>query len=499
MARKKGSGKKKNSGEKKKNPIDFSSDDLSDEYDRDYRPPPQKAFNRKKDKGKQPTNRGASIKGKGMKRKYEEDEEAGYKSSKTARKYQEGKRLDEEEDYIPLDGPSTSTALSTTTNQEVKNLEEPKLFVFFCYPWMASLLDEPTRNKLFGRDCSLHAADWFHEEVKSLVQYLTPTPVEIKLREYLVHRVKIALQRRWNTARISVFGSFSTGMYLPNSDIDLVVQFDPEVGAVKQWAVADALKKAKICSHTEVISRAKVPVIKLRDLMTDIKVDIVINAPSGLESSRKIIAMLRSQPALKPLSLIIKHYLALRQLNEVFTGGLGGYAIICLVYSFLQRHPLVGSGAIDPMENLSVLLIQFFELYGSKFNLDKVGIDVRREGSYFERYNNQSHSYFAIRDPNDIDNDLGIKSHKTEKVVEAFQFAFTALTSKMFAFEEELSRNNYRQLKERTLSNPMDASILSRILCIPPDFLKHRDLSKEVYDQKRWKGQKEAESFDFDA
>lgn len=119
--------------------------------------------------------------------------------------------------------------------------------------------------------------------------------------------------------------------------------------------------------------------------MTNLKVDIVLNSTSGLDSADKINHMLVKYPGLRPLSLIVKHLLALRGHNEVFTGGLGGYAIVCLVVSFLQMHPKVASGAIDPMQNLGVLLLDFFQLYGLNFNLDVVGVDVRGEGSYYDK------------------------------------------------------------------------------------------------------------------
>lgn len=78
------------------------------------------------------------------------------------------------------------------------------------------------------------------------------------------------------------------------------------------------------------------PVIKFEDSLSRIKVDIIINSTAGVGSAEEVNRMAIAQPALRPLSLILKYYLAQRGLNEVFTGGLGGYAIICLVMSFLQ-------------------------------------------------------------------------------------------------------------------------------------------------------------------
>ena len=50
-------------------------------------------------------------------------------------------------------------------------------------------------------------------------------------------------------------------------------------------------------------------------------------------------------------------------------------------------HPKVASGAIDPMKNLGPLLLDFFQFYGLNFNLDETGIDVRGNGSYYDKVN----------------------------------------------------------------------------------------------------------------
>ena len=54
-------------------------------------------------------------------------------------------------------------------------------------------------------------------------------------------------------------------------------------------------------------------------------------------------------------------------MNEVWTGGISSYGLILMAVSFLQNNSTDGSEV-----NLGVLLIQFFELYGKRFNYDKV-------------------------------------------------------------------------------------------------------------------------------
>lgn len=76
--------------------------------------------------------------------------------------------------------------------------------------------------------------------------------------------------------------------------------------------------------------------IKFEELYTGLKVDIVLNTTNGVRSADLVRRAILDHPAARPLILIIKYYLAQCKLNEVYTGGLGGYAIVCLVVSFLQ-------------------------------------------------------------------------------------------------------------------------------------------------------------------
>ena len=50
-------------------------------------------------------------------------------------------------------------------------------------------------------------------------------------------------------------------------------------------------------------------------------------------------------------------------------------------------HPLIQQQQIDPMENLGVLLIEFFELYGKYFNYQHIGISIRNKGFYYRKVN----------------------------------------------------------------------------------------------------------------
>jgi non-canonical poly(A) RNA polymerase PAPD5/7 len=178
-------------------------------------------------------------------------------------------------------------------------------------------------------------------------------------------------------------------------------------------ALANTLKRGGVTSRVSIIAKAKVPIVKFVTTHGRFNVDISVNQSNGLLAGKIINGFLTSlhpersnSIALRSIIMITKAFLAQRSMNEVYTGGLGSYSIVCLAVSFLQMHPKIRSGEIDPEENLGVLVMEFFELYGCYFNYDEVGISLRDGGTYFNKrqrgwYDYNKRSLLSIEDPAD--------------------------------------------------------------------------------------------------
>lgn len=69
--------------------------------------------------------------------------------------------------------------------------------------------------------------------------------------------------------------------------------------------------------------------------------DISLNQANGVTAGRIVNGLLMELPALQSLVMVVKLFLSQRSLNEVYTGGLGSYAIVCMIVSFLQVGLLV--------------------------------------------------------------------------------------------------------------------------------------------------------------
>ncbi|XP_014117519.1 PREDICTED: non-canonical poly(A) RNA polymerase PAPD7 isoform X5 [Pseudopodoces humilis] len=253
-----------------------------------------------------------------------------------------------------------------------------------------------------------------HEEIIDFYDFMSPRPEEAAMRREVVKRIETVIKDLWPTADVQIFGSFSTGLYLPTSDIDLVVFGKWERPPLQ--LLEQALRKHNVAEpySIKVLDKATVPIIKLTDQETEVKVDISFNVETGVKAARFIKEYMKKYSLLPYLILVLKQFLLQRDLNEVFTGGISSYSLILMAISFLQLHPRIDARRAD--ENLGMLLIEFFELYGRNFNYLKTGIRIKNGGAYIAKEeimkvmtNGYRPSMLCIEDPLLPDNRLKIR------------------------------------------------------------------------------------------
>ncbi|XP_061615507.1 terminal nucleotidyltransferase 4A [Phyllopteryx taeniolatus] len=305
-----------------------------------------------------------------------------------------------------------------------------------------------------------------HEEVMDFYNFMSPRPEEAAMRKEVVNRIERIIKELWPTADVQIFGSFSTGLYLPTSDIDLVVFGKWERPPLQE--LEQALRKHNVAEpfSIKVLDKATVPIIKLTDQETEVKVDISFNVETGVKAACFIKDYVQKYPVLPYLIFVLKQFLLQRDLNEVFTGGISSYCLILMVISFLQLHPRID--ARNPSENLGVLLIEFFELYGRHFNYLKTGIRIKNGGAYIAKddmamTNGYRPSMLCIEDPLLPGNDVGRGSYGAMHVRQVFDYAYTVLSHAVSPLA-------------RSYPNKDSESTLGRII----------RLTQEVIDYREW-------------
>nr|XP_060630040.1 terminal nucleotidyltransferase 4A isoform X2 [Anolis sagrei ordinatus] len=315
-----------------------------------------------------------------------------------------------------------------------------------------------------------------HEEIMDFYDFMSPRPEEAVMRKEVVKRIETVIKDLWPTADVQIFGSFSTGLYLPTSDIDLVVFGKWESPPLQ--LLEQALRKHNVAEpySIKVLDKATVPIIKLTDQETEVKVDISFNVETGVKAARLIKDYMKKYTLLPYLILVLKQFLLQRDLNEVFTGGISSYSLILMAISFLQLHPRIDARRLD--ENLGMLLIEFFELYGRNFNYLKTGIRIKNGGAYVAKEeimkimtNGYRPSMLCIEDPLLPGNDVGRSCYGAMQVKQVFDYAYIVLSHAVSPLA-------------RSYPNRDSESTLGRIIKVTQEVIDYRAWIKKKWGNK---------------
>ncbi|KAF7331834.1 hypothetical protein MKEN_00063500 [Mycena kentingensis (nom. inval.)] len=347
-------------------------------------------------------------------------------------------------------------------------------------------------------------AELFHCEMENFVKWISPTPQEDEIRGLVVDIISRLVTKQFADAQVLPFGSYATKLYLPLGDIDLVIR-SPSMAYANAQSVLSSLaaivrRSGLTDGKVTVIAKAKVPIIKFITTAEygRFNVDVSINQDNGLVAGDIINNFLRTTStngtALRALVLLTKLFLAQRQMNEVYSGGLGSYAIVCMCISFLQMHPKVRFGQIDPDKNLGVLVLEFFELYGHRFHYDEVGISLRNGGCYFGKRQrgwgdvyggNRRASVLSIEDPGDPSNDISSGSYNFRTVRQNLAGAHDILLAAVYKNAGILeARQNGTAVRLRDTYDRRDTTILGAMLGVTQETINNRRLVQEVYDSQ---------------
>eukprot|EP01119_Soliformovum_irregulare_P021859 TRINITY_DN7358_c0_g1_i1.p1 TRINITY_DN7358_c0_g1~~TRINITY_DN7358_c0_g1_i1.p1 ORF type:complete len:744 (+),score=219.44 TRINITY_DN7358_c0_g1_i1:129-2360(+) len=249
----------------------------------------------------------------------------------------------------------------------------------------------PTKPRDNVKPYSSGISRTLHQEIQ---EYATAIQLIVtsqsKRVEDTIHKVRSVVESVWPHASVELYGSHSTSLCIPSSDLDLVVM--GTAGPSDLGLLAKHLRTQPWIQNLITIETAKVPVIKLVSddgVPTDITFDgLDSNSPAfctsegllahheGLTAKELIRSFLSKMPEIIPLTLALKQILSERGLNNAYTGGLSSYPLVIMVISFLQQCE-------QSRGNLGELLLDFLELYGKNFDFTATGISISGNGSHF--------------------------------------------------------------------------------------------------------------------
>lgn len=345
------------------------------------------------------------------------------------RQIREAATSDQDKDddgFIELVGGEKDQQNLSQKNVEPKNDKEGVLQLNE-QPWM--------RNRTGYVHSNVY--ECLHEEIMDFVTFVSPTEDELSERVQLVGEMRSIIKGLWPEATVETFGSHYTQMFLPQSDIDMVLFGVPD-GKEPLYKLAECLAEMNFVSFLEVIDKARIPIVKMVHQASNIHVDVSFNIAGGLATGDLVKHYMRVYPSFRPLTLVLKYFMAQRGLNETYTGGVGSFLLQMMVVSFLQHHGRVlGANHNDSkFNNLGHLLMGFLTLYGRDFNYTDLAISVRNGGSYFRKesrywYDDGRPFLISMENPNEPSLDIGKNSYEMRIVKRSFDYARQVLQNEI--------------------------------------------------------------------
>lgn len=288
-------------------------------------------------------------------------------------------------------------------------------------------------------------------------------PEEEKLKQkQLLALLEKLVSKEWPTARLFIYGSCANSFGVSKSDIDVCLAIE-EADMDKSKIImklADILQSDNL-QNVQALTRARVPIVKLKDPVTGISCDICINNLLAVVNTKLLRDYAHIDSRLRQLAFIIKHWAKSRGVNETYHGTLSSYAYVLMCIHFLQmRRPAIlpclqGMEAtycvtvddidcayFDQVEKLSDfgrhnketiahLVWGFFYYWAYCHDYANAVISVRtgnliskREKDWTRRIGNDRH-LICIEDPFETSHDLGrvVDKHSIKVLREEFERA----------------------------------------------------------------------------
>ena len=338
-----------------------------------------------------------------------------------------------------------------------------------------------------GGYCTENAAVALHQEVMDIVDFLRPTRSEVNMRRLIELEIQDICNRLfpYDGTEVCVYGSMSTHLMLPLSDLDMTILHVPVSTETALTRIAAEIGKLGLCAEAfpQLILKTKVPLVKFEHRMSGVKVDISINAGDGQVNSAIVKKLVGKFPEAKFLIMVVKYFLKQRDFDEPFKGGMGSFSTTLLVISFLQHHPIYNEDRDRRhLFGLGRLLVDFFRYYGNCFNFSKSAVVVGEGGCYYDRTrqltdpNTGRPVQVIIEDPGNKNNNAASSLRNFPSIATSFEFAYLALTA-VFDVSSQMSPDSLTIQGRPTL--------LSRILHVDAAMVHGRNVCAEGY--RRWR------------
>ena len=186
---------------------------------------------------------------------------------------------------------------------------------------------------------SYHPSLSLHDEITKFMMYIQPTQQEIDARNDLVNRFTALIASFKSNATVRPVGSYVTGLFVPTSDIDMVLvpndalYSSPIFARTKLSSIFYKLQGTGFASKLEDVLQATVPLIRITDKKTGIQIDLTAADTHGIEATKAVQKWTSGEDAeiIKMLVMVVKMFLSIRKCGTTYTGGLNSYVLVWMV------------------------------------------------------------------------------------------------------------------------------------------------------------------------
>lgn len=257
------------------------------------------------------------------------------------------------------------------------------------------------------------AKDELSQQILELFQACRQQTCDLDRKELCRTELQREIQLIFPQSRLFLVGSSLSGFGTRTSDGDLclVIKEEPvnqKTEARRILSLVHKLFSTKLSSYIErpQLIRAKVPIVKFRDKVSNVDFDLNVNNVIGIRNTFLLRTYAFIEDRVRPLVLVVKKWASFHEINDASRGTLNSYSLVLMVLHYLQTlpEPVLPSlqknypECFDPTMQLHLvhqaprtippyisnngsslgdLLVGFFKYYASEFDWSHQMISVR--------------------------------------------------------------------------------------------------------------------------
>ncbi|CAO2834977.1 unnamed protein product [Amaranthus hypochondriacus] len=200
------------------------------------------------------------------------------------------------------------------------------------------ILSQKMRNSRRLIECR-RDIDRLDAHFTKIYESLIPVEEEKAKQKQLLTLLETLVCKEWPGAKLYLYGSCANSFGVLKSDIDLCLAIDDQDIDKSEilLKLADILQEGNF-HDVQALTRARVPIVKLKDPGTGISCDICINNVLAVVNTKLLRDYAEIDVRLRQLAFLVKHWAKSRGVNETYQGTLSSYSYVLMCIHFLQQR-----------------------------------------------------------------------------------------------------------------------------------------------------------------